>query len=275
MKLGLLVLFCAVLALSCDEGGQATGINPNYKEPMVWGLLAKVQFPDLTVEFDKNLEVFDYDGLRMVPIVLLNGEQVEALSYSPVSYEYGDSNAIPTYQKYELEVRHYWGTGFCHLVMPGDFALIAPSDTHTLAQGTSLASAWRVSLGAQWYWLSVYVNYDYYDTLGAWDNLEFRLDTLVHDTLIVVPAEQMFPKFVSQVLEGDASVTIWGGYGPPIEPGDFGNIRGTAVGFVNAINEPPAKYFYVGAPPAKRRAPDESSEFERFKARLRSRLPGH
>jgi len=275
MKLGLLALLVVVVTMSCNDGGQETGINPNYKEPMVWGLLSKFEYPDLTVEYDKNVEVFDYDGLRMVPTVLLNGEQVEALSYSPVSYEYGDTNAIPTYQNYELEVRHYWGTGFCHLVMPGNFALIAPSDTYTLAQGASLTAAWRVSLGAQWYWLSVYASYDYYDTLGAWDNLEFRLDTLVHDTLIVVPGEQIFPKFVSQVLEGDAAVAVWGGYGPPIEPGDLGNIRGTAVGFVNAINQPTAKYFYVGAPPAQRRAPDGHSELERFKARLRSRLPNH
>lgn len=275
MKTGPLVLLFAVLVLSCDDGGQKTGVNPNYKEPMVWGLLSKYQYPDLSVEYEKNLEVFDFDGLRMVPVVLLNGEQVEALSYAPVSYEYGDTNAIPTYQKYEIEVRHYWGTGFCHLVMPGDFALIAPSDTHTLVQGASLEAAWRVSRGAQWYWFSVYANYDYYDTLGVWDNLEFRLDTLVHDTLMVVPAEQIFPKFVSQVLEGDASVGVWSGYGPPIEPGDFGNVRGTAIGFLNALNAPPAKYFYVGAPPVHRRAPDGRSDLARLKALLRSRLPRH
>jgi len=92
---------------------------------------------------------------------------------------------------------------------------------------------------------------------------------------LVVPAERVFPTFVRQVLEGDASVTVWSGDGPPVEPGDFGNVRGTAVGFVNAINEPPAKYFYVGAPPVTRRAPDGRSEFERFKARLRGRMPNH
>ncbi len=275
MRLGLLVLLCAVLAPSCEDGGQKTGINPNYKEPMVWGLLAKVQFSDLTVEYFKDFEVFDYDGLRMVPVVLLNGKQVEALSYSPVSYEYGDSNAIPTYQKYEFEVRHYWGTGFCHLVMPDNFGLIMPPDTFILGQESTLVSVWRKSRGAQWYWLSVYVGYDYYDTLGDWDALAFRLDTLVQDTSIVVPSERMFPPFVSEVIWGDASVTIWSGGGPPIEPGDFGNVRGNAVGFVNAINQPPSKYLYVGAPPAKRRAPDGRSQFERFKARLRSRMPSH
>jgi hypothetical protein len=273
MKFGLMVLICAVLFVACDDGGGKNGFNPNYREPMVWGLLSKVRDVELEVSYDKSIEVFDYDGLRMVPAVLLNGEQLEPLSYSPTSYEYGDTNVIPASKKYDLEVRHYWGTGFCHLVMPGDFALLVPSDTHTLTQGASLVSTWSASRGAQWYWLSVYVNYDYYDTLGSWDNLELRLDTLVFDTSIVIPPARLFPSFAAQVIEGDASVTIWSGDGPPVEPGDFGNVRGNAVGFVNAINEPPAKYFYVGAPPAVRRAPDSRSEFERFRARLLSRKP--
>ena len=97
----------------------------------------------------------------------------------------------------------------------------------------------------------------------------------MHDTWIIVPPERIFPPFVSQVIEGDGSVTIWSGDGPPVEPGDLGNVRGTAVGFVNAINEPPSKYFVVGAARAGRRAPDGRAELERFKALLRSRLPTH
>jgi hypothetical protein len=279
MKLGLVTLLAAILLLSCEDGGGKNDYNPNYREPMVWGLLSKVSDIEQEVSYQKDFEVFDFDGLRMVPTVLLNDSQVETYFYSPTEYDYGDTNVIPTNRRYDLEVRHYWGTGFCHLVMPGDFELTLPPrvpfDTFVLGQRESLASAWRASRGAQWYWLSVYVNYDYYDTLGAWDNREFRLDTLMHDTWIIVPPEQMFPPVVGEVIEGDASVTIWSGNGPPVEPGDLGNIRGAAVGFVNAVNEPPSKYFYVGARRAERRAPDGRAELERFKARLRSRLPSH
>jgi hypothetical protein len=275
VKFGLAALLLAALLVSCQESGGKNEYNPNYREPMVWGLMSKVRDVDLTVTYDKDFEVFDFSGLRMVPIVLLNDSQVEPYSYSPTEYDYGDTNVIATNHKYELEVKHYWGNGFCHLVMPGDFALTVPDDTHLLVQGAPLASAWRASLGAQWYWLSVYVNYDYYDTLGAWDNIDVRLDTLVHDTSIVVPPERLFPPVVSQVIEGDYSITIWSGDGPPVEAGDLGNIRGNAVGFVNAINEPPSKYFFVGTARARRRAPDARSERERFKALLRSRLPSH
>jgi hypothetical protein len=279
MKFGLVTLLAAVFLLSCEDGGGKNDYNLNYREPMVWGLLSKVWDDEQAVSYQKDFGVFDFDGFRMVPIVLLNDSQVEPYYYSPTEYDYGDTNVIPTNRRYDLEVRHYWGTGFCHLVMPGDFALTLPPrvpfDTFMLRQDASLLTAWTASQGAQWYWLSVYVNYDFYDTLGAWDNREFRLDTLMHDTWIIVPPQQMFPSVVRELIEGDASVTVWSGNGPPVEPGDLGNVRGAAVGFVNAINEPPSKYFYVGARRAERRAPDGRSELERFKARLRSRLPSH
>jgi len=279
MKFRLLILLGAVLFLSCDDGVGKNDLHPNYREPMVWGLLSKdFTFQELT--YDKAISVVDYDGFRMEPIVLLNGSQVDLLGFTPFEYDYGDTNVIPAYQKYELEVRHFWGVGFCHVVMPGDFALRAPSDTHILARGESLASAWRVSRGAQWYWLSVNVSYDYYDSLGDWGYFELSLDTLVNDTSIVMSPERIFPPVVGQVIDGDGSVTVEAGYGPANDPdgnianpGDIGNVRGCAVGFVSAVNVPPEKYFYVGAPPANRRAPDGHVQFERFKARLRGRIP--
>ena len=269
VRLGLLVLSCVVLLLACDDNGQRD-LNPNYKEPIVWGYLQKVEG-----SYQKEFQVIDYDGLRMVPIVLLNDKRVEALSFSATEYDYGDSDVIPTYQKYELEVLHYWGTGFCHLVMPGDFNLTSPPDLYILGKESTLVSAWRASRGAQWFWVSVSVNYDYYDTTGTWDNNTFTLDTLVYDTSISVAPSRVFPPFVGEVIDGDGSVTVFSGYGPADEPGDIGNVRGNAVGFVNSINEPPAKYFYVGAPPLTRRAPDGHTVLERLMTRLRARLPSH
>jgi hypothetical protein len=264
-----------MLFLACDDGSGRTGLNPNYKEPMVYGYLFKVEYFDRTIEYDKDFEVFDDDGLRMVPVVLLNGTQVQPYSYSPTVYQYGDAQEIPVYQKYELEIRHYWGTGFCHLLMPADFRVTMPPDTYILGKESTLVSTWRASRGAQWYWLSVYATYDYNDTNGVWESYDFVLDTLVNDTTIVIPPERVFPPFVGEVLEGDALVTLWSGYGPAVEPGDMANVRGTATGLVNAINEPREKYFYVGAPPAARRVPDGRAVLERFKARLRSRMPNH
>jgi len=262
-----------MLFLACHGAGGQTGLNPNYKEPMVWGYLLKVEYYDRSIEYDKDFEVIDYDGLRMVPVVLLNGRQVEVCSYSPTMYEYGDACEIPAYEKYELEVRHYWGSGFCHLVMPGDFRLTAPPDDYVLGRESTLVSTWRAARAAQWYWVSIYADYDYRDSTGSWDNYTFTLDTLVNDTGIEVPPDRVFPSFVRELLAGDALVTVWAGYGPAVEPGDVANVRGTATGFVNAINEPRETYFYVGAPSLARRVPDGRTVLARFKARLRSRTP--
>lgn len=280
MRLGLALCTCAALFVACKDGGGKNDFNPNSKEPMVWGFLSK-DFTLGELTYDKEIDVIDYDGLRMAPIVLLNGSQVDMLGHSPFEYDYGDTNLISAYQKYELEVQHYWGTGFCHVVMPGDFRLTMPPYQYTLGQESTLVSAWRQSRGAQWYLLSIFVSYDYYDTLGNWDYLQFRLDTLVRDTWVALPPERIFPPVVGQVIEGDGSVTVQAGYGPANDPnnignpGDIGNVRGNAVGFVNAVNVPPEKYFYVGSPTLTRRAPDSRSELERFKARLRSRMPIH
>jgi hypothetical protein len=159
--------------------------------------------------------------------------------------------------------------------MPGDFNLTSPPDVYILGKESTLVSAWRASRGAQWYWLSVYVSYLYDDTTGAEDDNTFTLDTLVYDTSISVAPSRMFPPFVGEIISGDASVTVFSGYGPADEPGDIGNVRGNAVGFVNAINEPLGKSFYVGSPTLTRSAPDSRAVLERFKARLRSRLPSH
>jgi len=274
IKLWLPVILCVVLFGACDSGGGRAGLDPNYREPMVWGFLSR-DFTLGELTHSKEIDIIDFDGLRMAPIVLLNGSRVDLLAYSAFEYDYGDTNVIPAYCRYEVEVQHYWGTGFCHVVMPGDFSLTMPPYRYILEQESALVSTWRQSRGAQWYWLSIFAVYEFYDTTGAWDDYTFTLDTLVYDTSIAVPPERIFPPFVGEVISGDASVTVLAGYGPANEPGDLGNVRGNAVGFVSSVNVPPEKYFYVVAPPAARRAPGGHVMLEQFKARLRSRKPSH
>lgn len=267
-RLRLLVLSCAVVFLACHDN--ESDVNPNYKEPTIWGFLVRAQDYDST-----DVQVIDYDGLRMVPTVFLNDRQVQAYSYLPSEYEYGDDSVLRPSQKYELNVKHYWGTGFCHVVMPGDFDITRPTNGYLLRKDSTLVGTWSKSQGAEWYWLSIYVDYSYYDTTGdTMDEYEyeFELDTLVTDTSIWIPPDRLFPPVVGQLINGDGSVRTWSGYGPPLEPGDLGNVRGNAVGFVNAWNEPPEREFYVGAPTLTRHAPDSRTMLERLKARLRSRV---
>jgi len=266
MRLGFLILSCAVVLLACHDN--ESGVNPNYKEPTIWGFLVRAQDYDST-----DVEVIDCDGLRMVPTVLLNGRRVEAYSYTPNEYQYGDDSVLGSCQKYELNVKHYWGTGFCHVVMPGDFRVTRPTGNYLLRKDSTLVATWSASQGAEWYWLSIYVDYAYYDTTGdTMDEYEFQfeLDTLVCSTSIAMLPDRLFPPVVGEVLNGDGSVRVWSGFGPPLEPGDLGNVRGNAVGFVNAWNEPPERDFYIGSPTLTRRLPDNREMLERLKARLRA-----
>jgi hypothetical protein len=263
-----------LLPVACEDSSGRESWNPTFKEPMVNGYLYKVEFFDFSIEYSTDFEVVDNDGLRMVPVVSLNGSPVEVYSYGYTEYRYGHSNPIPVYSRYELDVRHFWGSAFCRVVMPADFRVTSPPPDYILGRESTLVSTWRSSAGSQWYWASLYVDYDYYDSTGSWDNYTFTLDTLVYDTFIRVGPERIFPPFVAEIIEGDGTAMVWAGNGPAIEPGDLNNVRGVGFGFVNAINEPRERYFFVGAPPAGRRVPGMREAKDRFIERLRRRNHG-
>lgn len=230
--------------------------DPNYSEPMINGYLYRGEYYDYSVKYERYVEVFDPKGLRMVPVVRLNDEELEAFYYTWTRYGYGDTVPFVVNQPYELEVTHYFGRAGARVIMPGNFTVVTPPERYILDLDSTLYISWTSSAGAEWYWVEIDIEYDYRDTLGAEDDRSFRLDTLVKDTWLVVGPERIFPGFIEDVYEGDASVMVWSGNGPAIEPGDKGNITGVGFGFFNALNEPREKYFYVGAPIMTRRCPD-------------------
>jgi hypothetical protein len=258
-------------AAGCDNG-PTTIPDPNYREPMINGYVYKVEYYDGSTEYDKDVEVFDQAGLRMVPRVLLNDAPLEIYYYGTTVYRYGDGNHNPVLTKYELDVEHFWGSAFARVTLPGDFDFTGPRGDYIMGMESTLVVTWQRSHAAQWYWVSLVADYDYLDSLGEWDNREFRIDTLILDTFLILPPERVFPDFVVTVTEGDALATIWSGNGPAVEPGDKGNVRGIGFGFFNAVNEPMERYFYVGAPPRLRRCPGQREEAQRFLARLRQRV---
>ncbi|MBM3323804.1 hypothetical protein FJY69_10060 [candidate division WOR-3 bacterium] len=246
-------------------------LNPNYREPMVNGWVYKTEFWDGSIDYDKNVEVIDNVGLRMVPVVTLNGRPLEVYYYGTTSFRYGDEEYNPVREKYELNVRHYWGEAFSRVVLPGDFRITGPQPRSVLARESTLVATWQSSFAAQWYWVGIYCDYDFYDTLGEWDDHTFQLDTLVFDTMLTVNPARIFPGYVDSVIEGDGSVMVWAGNGPSIEPGDVGNVRGSGFGFFHAINEPRENYFYVVAPPLSRRCTSQPAARDQFYALLLAR----
>jgi hypothetical protein len=239
---------------------------------MVNAFLIRVEYYDYSVDYERYVEVFDNHGLRMVPLVRLNRETLAVNYYSPTQYRYGDDVRLAVHAKYELDVQHYWGRAFGHVVMPGNFQIASPPERYVMDMESTLVVAWQRSAGAQWYWVQLYIAYDYNDSFGQWNDHEFSLDTAVGDTFIRIAPGRVFPRRVMDVLEGDGSAIVWSGNGPPIEPGDMSNVRGNGFGFFNATNEPREKYFYVGAPPVSRRSPGAREGLAKLKVRLRERL---
>jgi hypothetical protein len=260
----------AVLATCCDRASDP-GLDPLYSEPMINGTLYRVEFYDNSVEYWRDFEVFDNDGLRMVPVVTLNRDTLDAYSYSPTIYRYGDNSWFRVYKPYELTVSHYWGQAFSRVVMPGNFMLTSPPEDYIFDMESTLVLTWRSSAGAQWYWVDLYCDYDFLDSNEVWDDYTYNLDTVVHDTFVVVTSQMVFPWNVMDVIEGDASALIVSAYGPEVEPGDVGNVRGAGFGFFSAGNEPKEKYFYIGAPPLARRSPGPGERGKRFRDRLMRR----
>ncbi|NPV13924.1 hypothetical protein HPY86_03215 [candidate division WOR-3 bacterium] len=250
-------------------------LDPNYSEPMVNGYLYRGEYYDYSVEYERYVQVFDPKGLRMVPIVTLNEERLDVLSYNWTRYEYGDTLEFDVSRPYELRVVHYWGNAQARVTMPGNFSLTSPPERYILDLDSTLVISWTRSEGAEWYWVELDVSYEYRDTLGTENDYDLRLDTMVQDTYLIVSPERIFPGFVADVIEGDGSAMVWSGCGPAIEPGDRGNVQGVGFGFFNAINEPREKYFYVGAPIQVRRCPDRRTATGQFLEKLRNRIMAH
>ena len=256
-----------LLVAGCER--EDSGLDPAYREPRVDAFLYKVEYYDGSLEYSTYIEVFDEVGLRMVPVVRLNGGEVPVYYYSPSLYRYGHEEPFAVGQRYELEIDHYWGRAFSRLVMPGDFSLTAPDSDYVMGLESTLVVTWRSSPRAQWYWVDLYCDFDYYDTLLHWDDYSFNLDTLVPDTFLVVPPERVFPGYVMELIEGDGSALVWAGNGPPVEPGDVSNVRGAGFGFFSAANEPKERYFWVGAPWRAGHAPRTGPSRAKLEQRLR------
>ncbi|MFO7675059.1 MAG: hypothetical protein R6X12_01900 [bacterium] len=261
------LLFLAVLA-ACDRPVTPT-LDPGYREPIINGYLYRVEYYDWSVDYLRDVEVFDNSGFRMVPSVRINSEELPAYSHTLTRHRYGDEKVFRVYRPYNLSVVHYWGEAFSRVTMPGSFEVTAPRADYIHGLDSTLAVTWKSSAGAQWYWLDLYCDFEFVDSLGDWDDFTLEFDTFVRDTFVVLPPRRVFPREVAELVEGDGSALVVAGYGPEIGPGDIGNVRGAGFGFFTAGNEPRERYFYVGAPPRARRAATPDYRRGRLLARVR------
>lgn len=242
------------------------------KQPKIDGFLLKLTYPTGIVFYGRQIDIYDDDALPQIPIAELNGRQLPMVYWNPINAVYQDMQPFKTDTVYKLDVTHYWGEAHSTVNMPGDFALTNPESAFVLRPNMPLLVSWHKSPGASWYWLNLYLDFEFYDTLGEWNSLEFDRDTLMYDTVCVYDGRRFFPDIVRQVIAGEGEAVVMAMDGTPLEPGALGNVMGDAVGYYNGANQPNEAYFVIVSPPAVPR--DRTQTIDRLRDRLVTRLMG-
>lgn len=235
------------------------------KEPMANALFLKQVHPTYIVTHQRWLELSDDDAFPQIPKVTLNGEQLPLARWNPIQAIYADSVPFPVDTSYLVRIEHYWGEASSRVYMPGSFRINGPDSNYVLDRDSLLVIHWGPARGATWYWLNLFLDYDYLDTLYEWDYYEFDRDTIVFDTICVYERNRFFPWFVRRILEGEGEAVVWACDGPVMLPGALGNVEGDGFGYVNTANQPREAYFVVVQPPVMRRSPGDATERSRAK----------
>jgi hypothetical protein len=239
------------------------------KEPMINGFLFKQVYPTCIVEHDRWVQIDDDDALPEIPKVTLNGQRLPMTGWNPIQALYQDLSPFKTDTTYDLKIEHYWGEATSRVTMPADSRMTWPESSYVLNRDSLLEIKWLKSRGATWYWLNLFINYDYNDTLGEWDSYEFDRDTILYDTVCVYERNRFFPWYVREILEGEAEAVVWACDGPVPEPGATGNVMGHGFGFINSANQPREAWFVVVQPPVSRLDRTEPSRHRREVLRRR------
>lgn len=255
-----IIIFIALLIVSCSKRD----------DPLIDAYLTKyVPYVGDTI-WDRYVEVFDVNGLPMIPSVKLNDEEVVMEDYDLIQCIYYDTVHFATGQEYKLTVDHYYGQARAKINMPGEFTMLSPDPTYILGRDSVLTITWHKSDKASWYWFSLYLEYDYEDTADDWDVYEFYQDTILYDTIIQYPRRYFFPDYVVRILEGEAEAGTWALDGPNrYEPGTKGNIGGQGLGYFSANYQPRELDFYVGAPPKTPKLRNSSKIWDRLREKSR------
>lgn len=240
---------------------------------MIDGYLTKLVYYSGDTIWDRYFEVFDDDGMPMIPVVKLNGEEVELYNYSSAIrlLTYWDTIHFSTGQKYELTVDHYQGQAHANIWMPGEFSMIGPDSNYILKRDSALLVTWHKSEKASRYYFYIYMDYEFIDTTGEEDDIDFFHDTIVYDTFIRYEPNRFIPDYVEMIVGGDVEAGVWAINGPiRWEQGTKGNIRGQGYGYFSATYQPKELDFYVGAPLKKPKLRNCSKVWERLRERMRT-----
>jgi hypothetical protein len=242
------------------------------KDPLVDGFLFKEMISPTDGSYERWIEVYDQELLPQIPTATLNGKQLELTDWSEIHALYEDTFDFKSDTIYRLDVKHYWGEAWGVVHMPADFRMTRPDTNYVYNRDSILTVAWRSARGTTWYWLGVFVGYNFTDTLGATGYYEFGLDTVVLDTVCVFERNRFLPPNVRVVQNGWGAALTWACDGPQTEQGVEGNVHGHGFGYYGAANQCWEVDFYLGQHGASHPAPRELISDRREKLRRRFRI---
>jgi hypothetical protein len=247
---GIFVLGLVVIIAGCGRQRR--------DEPVVNGMFIKQIDPTDSLKkgrFERWIEITDDDAMPDIPRVLLNGNPLPLASWNPIDAVYDDNYAFETDTSCAIEIEHHWGKATSRVYIPADFEMTGPGPDYVYNRDSLLTIRWQPSRGATWYWLNLFLDYDYRDTLNEWDYYEFDRDTILFDTLCVYERNRFFPGWVRKILDGEVEAVVWAMDGPVMAPGAMGNVWGDGFGYVNTANQPHEEYFVIVQPPVARHTP--------------------
>ena len=211
----------------------------------------------LYVNYYREVYVHNKNGFPIVPICQINDTSLTIADYHYDYYLFSDNKRFDINKKYELNLQHRGGKAQGEVFMPGEFSILQPDTSYILKKDSVLKIFWSKANGATWYWLDIYIDYWYEDTLGEEEEYESQPDTIIYDTFVIYEKNRFFPPYVDSITEGETGIiNVWACNGPTFLPGSQGNIFGAGYGILMTANQPGEREFNCGIH-AKNKKPNE------------------
>ena len=199
-------------------------------------------------------QVVDYDNYvhnataffayaPVIPHVTVNGDTIRfqvSSGYSLAPFSYLDTTRmlIPGADE-SCKIDYIEGVCRGAVKVPSRPVLVQ-SSPYVIAKGQAASFSWTNSLPADWYYVSLYVYYEYLDMNGYYEY--FTLDTgmVATQTEVTFSAALIWPQLsqIDSVQYGGGFAQVAAVNGPIPQPGSYGNITGDGAGFYLGAQTP-------------------------------------
>lgn len=231
------ILLLMFIILGCSNRG-ATTIDASVTKHPTWGTRIDIS--------GHNARGFD-----ALPVATLNGETLQTLSFDySTLIRYSESILwVNPGAECRLVVDYGHGVFEATELLPAEFRITAPDTAFVLYYRDDLTVNWDVPAGAEWYDLSMYVEYAYYDTNRNSNFFTYTFDTVLYTNTYTVNADHIFPNYVDSLdllMRHGGKVEIMAASGHFVTNDDKDQLFTADTGWFNCYHYAERVYFDVG-----------------------------